>query len=119
MKMSKFFARSGHSQRTYPLTMISGETIKLEVDWNELLGERGATIVDTSFETFGNIGVSTATISGGITSAMATADTIGTAIIRNKITLSNDEVLVRDWRLTIKDETHPILFGDYREPLSP
>lgn len=119
MKQSRFYARSGHNQRIYPLDMVSGETLKIEIDWGQLLGERETTIVDTSFETFGSIGAATPDVDGSVTSAFITADSIGYATVRNRVTLANDEILTRDWRVHITDPTNAILIGDYRDGVSP
>lgn len=86
-------------------TVIKGETVKLGIDWNGYLGWRSsATVSSSAWATEdGNITLSSATNSGGVTGTTVAASSVGEAIVKNTATLSNGEILVRKFRLSVVD----------------
>lgn len=109
----KFFARASHSQRIMPLPLVAGEARLVSIDWNQILGETGTTISSSCAEADGGVvGISSPTISNGVTTLTVTANNAGAAIIEICVTMTNGEIHTRHWYAKVTDPSMSAL-SDY------
>lgn len=85
------------------------------MDWNQILGELATTISSSCFESDGGIlGLASAAISEGVTSVLVSANSIGTQVLQNCVTLANGETLKRAWYVSVTDPIREFpLISDY------
>lgn len=97
------YVNKQNSLRIKPLTLILNEVALLSVDWNAYLN--GSLTVSSSTWTAENTAITaaSATNSAGVTGITCTAANTGESMLKNKVTLSNGEILVRKYRVTVLD----------------
>lgn len=101
-----FFCVPNSTQFVKPIDVLLGEKRRINNDWNALLAFKGGvTITASTWASEGrNVSPGTNTNTGGITSTLLTPGSgLGLDGIKNTITLSNGEKLVRKWRVNVTD----------------
>jgi|SRR5689334_16169924 len=113
-RQERYYARTADTRRVYPLTLMAGETLKLEIDWSQILGEKATSITNSCFETdSGTVGISDALAAGGVTSALAAGSSAGVGMVVNCVTLASGEILSRWWYIRVRDDPVVAPLSDY------
>lgn len=105
MKSRTFYINRNNTPRVFPLEEVLGETLSVRMDWNAYLGPQSATISASAWtvENSGVIGSSGAASSSGVTSVNCAASNTGCSMLKNTVTLSTGEILVRKFRVKVID----------------
>lgn len=107
-----FYVVPNSDQFVKPIDVLLGEKRRVNNDWNAILAYKGGVTISTSAWASEGQGVSpgTNTNTGGVTSTLLTPGN-GTGVdgIKNTITLSNGEKLVRKWRVNVTDPLNEFL----------
>jgi hypothetical protein len=97
------YVNKQNSLRIKPLTMVLNEVALLSIDWNAYLNS--SLTVSSSTWTAENTAITAAssTNSAGVTGITCTAADEGESMLKNQVTLSNGEKLVRKFRVKVID----------------
>lgn len=111
--LETLYATPRGSQVVKPFTMLLGEKRRINVDWNAYLAYQDATISSSTWASEGQLtspGSSTST--DGITSTLLTPSTgLGVDSVKNTVTLSTGEKLVRKFRVELEDPLEFVTSG--------
>lgn len=105
MSQLTWYVTPNGTLRTRAITMIEGEELKQDIDWNPYLGHKSTNANSITFtsEDDSIVGIANATLASGVSTVEMGANSVGRAMVKAEVELASGEVLVRKFMVTVTD----------------